>query len=317
MFKSIYTLTAVALAVAFGIGPAAAQEKPERITILTGSPGGTWYPISAGIAQALEEKGINTGLEQGGGGSNILNIAAQRAEAGFGLTALNWIAKQGGGVFDEPVEGVLGLAVMFDQLEHTVVTKDSGVTSYDQLKGKRMASQPVTNGSTQIFRDTLKAYGLNGEEDLEIVTRGGPGVGAKAVQDRQAIGYILTTAPPTSSVTEVSQALDVRLLPIDEQAFEKLAELNPGYSRGVIAGGTYQGIDEDVPTLADATVLMTHAGVSEDTAYWIVRAFAESLPKIRQIHPAMKDLTVEKMASVKVLDLHPGAAKYYREVGAM
>ncbi|MEX2643639.1 MAG: TAXI family TRAP transporter solute-binding subunit [Acetobacterales bacterium] len=317
--KTVTMLLAGALACGLAAVPVAgnAQDKPSRITMLSGSPGGSWYPISAGIAEALGGAGIDTRVEQGGGGSNILNISAGRAEAGFGLTTLNYVAKQGGGVFKKPVEGVMGLTVLFKQIAHTVVTKESGVTSYDQLKGKRMASQPVSNGSTAIFRDTLTAYGLNGEEDLNIVVRGSPSAGANAVKDRQAIGFILTTSPPTSAVLEVAQALDIRLLPISDNAFANLSKANPGYSRGVIPGGTYEGIPEDVVSVGDDTILMTHPGVSEDTAYWIVRGFAEQLPQIHKVHPALSKLSVKDMAGVQVLDLHPGAVKYYKEAGAM
>ncbi|MBI4183662.1 MAG: TAXI family TRAP transporter solute-binding subunit [Proteobacteria bacterium] len=308
-----------AAALALGAAPAGAQTKPSQITVLSGSPGGTWYQISAGMAKLMTDKGINTRLEQGGGGANVMNIAAARAEASFGLTMVNYDAVQGTGMFKgkPPVKGVMGLNVLFIQVAHTVVSVESGVTGYDQLKGKRVASQPVSNGSTQIFRDTLAAYGLNGEDDLVIVTRGGPEVGANAVKDRQAVGFILTVAPPAAAVMEVAQSLPIRLLPVTDAAFARLSKMNPSYARAVIPAGAYKGVDKDVPTVGDKTVLMTHQGVSADTAYWIVRTIAEALPEINKIHPAVKDLSLKEMPKVPVLPLHPGAAKYYKEVGAM
>lgn len=293
-------------------------DKPSQITMLTGSPGGSWYPISAGIAKVLTDAGINTRLEQGGGNSNILNVAAGKAEAGFGLTTANYLASVGKGVFKKPVSGVMALTVLYTQLAHTVVAVDSGVTSYDQLRGKRMASQSMASGSRQIFEDTLIAYGLaNGEKDLDIVFRGGPGASSVPVRDRQAIGYVVTTAPPTSSVSETAQALPIRLLPISDEAFKKMKAGNPGYGQGVIPGGIYPGVDEDVSTVSDDTVLITNKDVSEDTAYWIVRTMAENLDEIRTVHPALKALTPARMANVQALQLHPGAARYYREIGVI
>ena len=293
-------------------------EKPSQITLLTGSPGGSWYPISAGIAKVLGDAGINTRLEQGGGNSNILNVAAGKAEAGFGLTTANYLASVGKGVFKQPVKGVMALTVLYTQLAHTVVSQESGVTSYEQLRGKRMASQSMASGSRQIFEDTLIAYGLeNGEKDLEIVFRGGPGASSVPVRDRQAVGFVTTTAPPTSSVAETAQALPIRLLPIDNEAYEKMKAANPGYGQGVIPAGIYPGVDKDVPTVSDDTVLITNADVSDDTAYWIVRTMAENLEQIRTVHPALKPLTPERMAKVQALTLHPGAARYYREIGVL
>jgi TRAP transporter TAXI family solute receptor len=312
------TLTSIAAVLLALASATASADKPSQITMLTGSPGGSWYPISAGIAKVLGDAGINTRLEQGGGNSNILNVAAGKAEAGFGLTTANYLASVGKGVFKEPVKGVMALTVLYTQLAHTVVSVDSGVTSYDQLRGKRMASQSMASGSRQIFEDTLVAYGLeNGEKDLDIVFRGGPGASSVPVRDRQAIGFVTTTAPPTSSVAETAQALPIRLLPISDEAFMKMKAANPGYGKGVIPGGIYPGIDQDVPTVSDDTVLITNADVPEDTAYWIVRTMAENLDDIRTVHPALKSLTKERMANVQALKLHPGAARYYREIGVI
>lgn len=254
MLRHILRGTVVALAAAGFALACAAADKPNQITMLTGSPGGSWYPISAGIAKVLTDKGTNTRLEQGGGNSNILNVAAGKAEAGFGLTTANYLASVGKGVFKEPVKGVMALTVLYTQLAHTVVTLESGVETYDQLRGKRMASQSMASGSRQIFEDTLIAYGLSdGEKDLDIVFRGGPGASSVPVRDRQAIGFVTTTAPPTSSVAETAQALPIGLLPISDAAFKKMKANNPGYGQGVIPAGIYKGVDKDVPTVSDDT----------------------------------------------------------------
>ena len=180
-----------------------------------------------------------------------------------------------------------------------------------------MASQSMASGSRQIFEDTLRAYGLNGEDDLNIVFRGGGGAGAKPVRDRQAIGFIATTAPPTSSISETAQALPIRLLPVSDEAFKKMKAKNPGYGRGVIPAGIYKGIDKDVPTVSDDTVLIANRDLPDEYAYWIVRTIAENLKDIRLIHRALKNLTVKKMAQVQALKIHPGAVKYYKEVGVL
>ena len=300
-----------------GSMPAQAQTKPSKITMLTGSPGGSWYPISAGIAKALGDQGINVQLEQGAGNSNIMNIAAGKAECGFGLTTANYRAQVGIGVFKKPVKGIVGLTVLFSQYAHTMVSVDSGVKSYVDLKGQRMASQSMSAGSRAIFQDTLIAFGLRGEEDLNIVTRGGPGVGGKALRDRQVVGFVATTGTPSSVFSETAMAFPTRLLPIDDAAFKKLRGMNPGYSRCTIAAGVYKGIDYETPTICDKTVLIAHESMPEDTAYWIVRAFAESLEQIRKINPALKNHSIKLMPQIEVLDIHPGAVKYYKEAGVL
>ncbi|MFW5680836.1 MAG: TAXI family TRAP transporter solute-binding subunit [Pseudomonadota bacterium] len=311
-----HALAAAGLLSAALVAPAAAQQ-PDRLTLVTGAPGGSWYGYSAGIAQIFGEAGVPTTPEQGGANSNILNVAAGNADFGFTQTNANFSAQQGKGAFREPVTGVMGLTVLFPQFAHTVVTVESGVTSYDQLKGQRMASQSMAAGSRQIFDDTLRAYGLNGEDDLEIVVRGGPGVGASAVRDRQAIGFVATTNPPTSSVSEVAASLPIRLLPISDGAFEELLAINPGYGRGVIPAGSYPGVDEDVPTLVDDTVLIAPASLPDDHAYWIVKTLAENAERVAALGPALRGFGPEMMPHVAIVDLHPGARRYYEEVGLL
>ena len=289
-----------------------------RITLLTGAPGGSWYAYSAGIAEIFTEAGVSTTPEQGGGNSNIMNIAAGNAEIGFGLTAANHAAKIGQEPFDREITGVVGLSVLFPQLAHTAVTVESGITNYSDLKGQRMASQSRATGSRWIFHDTLRAYGLDGgEDDLDIVVRGGPGVGGQAVRDRQAIGFIATVFPPASAFSETAASIPIRLLPIDDEAYAKLQELNPGYGRGVIPAGTYPGIDEDIPTVTDDTVLLAPASLPEEHAYWITKTLAENAERVMKLGPPFRGFSPETMAKVMVLDLHPGARRYYQEAGVL
>lgn len=308
---------AVALIAAMALSSAAQAEMPERLTLLAGAPGGSWYSYSAGIAQMFTEAGVPTTPEQGGANSNMMNISVGNAEVGFAQTNGSYRALQGSPPFSAPVSGVTALTVLFPQLAHTVVTVESGVESYADLKGRNMASQSAAAGSTQIFDDTLRAYGLNGESDLNIVVRGGPGVGATAVRDRQAIGFVATTNPPTAAVSEVAASLPIRLLPIDDETFAVLQEMNPGFGRGVIPAGSYPGVDYDVPTLSDDTILIAPATLSDDAAYWIVKTMAENAERIARLGPALSGFSPQIMPNVMVLDLHPGARRYYEEAGLL
>ena len=318
MTMRIQTLSALAAVLTLGIGSSAlAQTAPDRLTLMSGAPGGSWYPLSAGIAEILTEGGAPTTAEPGAANSNILNVASGTADIAFTQTNANWLATQGLGIFKEKVEGIVGLAVLFPQYAHTVVTVESGVTTYEELKGRDMASQSLSAGSSQIFNDTLRAHGMAGDEDLNIVTRGGPGVGSAAVRDRQVIGFVATTAPPTAAVSEVAATLPIRLLPIGEEAMAKLQEINPGYAPGVIPGGLYTGVDEDVPTLVDNTVLLASVEMSDDEAYWIVKTLAEAAERITGLSPAFANFSPEVMAQVRGVEIHPGARRYYEEIGVL
>lgn len=296
--------------------PAVAQS---NITLSSGAPGGSWYGISAGMAKLLSDNGVPTTAEQGQGNSNVLNVESGRVETGFAFATALHHAKQGTGVFQKPVKGTLALATLFQQAQHTLVTLDSGVNSFADLKGKRFASHTTASSARLIFLDILKVHGLDGlEDDLDIVVRGGPAVGAKAVKDRQAIGMHGAWYPPAGAITEVTVSIPSKLLPLGEDKIQELLRLNAGYVRSTVPAGVYKGIDVETPTVSAATVLIADASLPEQTAYDIVRIMGENIEALSAVNPAaFKGFSPAFMANTKIVPYHPGALRYYREKGVM
>ena len=105
---------------------------------------------------------------------------------------------------------------------------------------------------------------------------------------------------------------------ISDEKFKQLKKLNEGYNRAVIPSGSYKGMDVDVPTVSGATVLIVNKDLSADIAYKIVKILGSNLEDVKRINPgAFKGYSHKYMANTSVIPYHPGAAKYYREVGAM
>lgn len=156
-----------------------------------------------------------------------------------------------------------------------------------------------------------------GDAELNIVTRGAPGVGSSAVRDRQVIGFVATTAPPTAAISEVAATMAIRLLPIGPEAMAKLEQINPGYAPGVIPCGLYPGVDEDVPTLTNITVLLASVNMTDDDVYWIVKTLAEATERVKGLSPAFSNFSPAVMAQVRGVDFHPCARRYYQEIGVL
>ena len=83
-----------------------------------------------------------------------------------------------------------------------------------------------------------------------------------------------------------------------------------------LAGGTYEGVSEDVPTLGIPNVLVVSAEMPEDLAYAVTKAMFENVEDLRAIHPAANQTTVEFALDATPVPLHPGAIRYYEEIGA-
>ena len=301
--------------VLLGAAPASAQ----KMTMSSGAPGGIWYGISAGLSKLLSDNGVPFTAEQGQGNSNIINVAAKKVEVGFSYATVLHHAKSGTAVFKKPITNTRALSSLFEQAQHTLVTLKSGVTGFQGLKGQRFASHTLASSARLMFLDVLKVHGLiNLEDELNVVVRGNPATGAKAVKDRQAIGMHGAWFPPAGAITEVTISLPSRLLPISDDKYKELLKLNAGYNRAVIPGGVYKGIDKDVPTISSSTMIITNDAMSDDTAYKIVKILATNIDKVKSINAgAFKGFSPKFMASATVIPYHPGAAKYYREVGAL
>ena len=82
-----------------------------------------------------------------------------------------------------------------------------------------------------------------------------------------------------------------------------------------IEAGTYPGQDKAIETIAQPNFLAVNADVDENHVYLLTKTMYENLAFLSAIHPATKAMAVEKAMAGLPVPLHPGAARYYKEVG--
>jgi TRAP transporter TAXI family solute receptor len=115
-------------------------------------------------------------------------------------------------------------------------------------------------------------------------------------------------------VMEITATTPVRLLEMGEAEFKKLDAINPTYSLTVIPAGTYKGIDSDVRTVASPVLVYTTSDLPDDIAYKITKAFWEHRQIMAEAHATGKGIAI-KDVRYGVARMHPGALRYYQEVG--
>lgn len=303
-----------ALLLCMTLGFAQEQERaPRQLTLLSGVSGGAWYPIGAGIAELFARQGVNANTEQGGGVSNVIAVGRGDAELGFTTSIIPPLAEQGLEPFPEPVTNARAIAVLWQDFTHVIVREGSDVEEVPDLAGKRFASQPVGTATAVAFANLLEAYGLS-EDDLTL-TRGGQSHGVDQVKDRNAVGVTATTAAPSGTLTELVSTMDVQFLEVNDEAFQRLREINPGFIRYTLEPGTYPNQEEAVEGVGTTTLLITREDIPDEEVYWITRTLVENVANLNNIHAALAGLTPEAMADVSGIPLHPGAERYYREAG--
>jgi hypothetical protein len=127
-------------------------------------------------------------------------------------------------------------------------------------------------------------------------------------------------AYPGAAVMDLAATRDIVLIPIDAKLANRIIKKYPYYVKIVIPAKTYAKVDYDVPCLGDSNVLLVNRKMKEDVAYKIVKAIFSNVREgqwaLVNVHPVAAQLTPANAVN-SPLPLHPGAVKYFREVGAV
>jgi len=293
----------------------AAQAQPKGLTIFTSVSGSSWYGIGAGMAEIFAKAGVPSNPELGAGLSNVSNVGAHKGELGLTVAPALTVAARGQPPFPAAVGNVKVIAGLDSSILHIFVHAGAGISTVKDLAGHAFMTQRPGTISAVVFSEVLQAYGLK-ESDLSL-SAGNLTEQTDAMKDRRVDGMISVASYPSSWGGELASTMPIRFLPVDDAAFSRLTGSMPTLGRAVIKGGLYKGQDADVPTVSAQMVLIAAAEMPEADAYWIAKALTEKLEDLRAIHASFKALTVGDLANVAGGGLHPGAEKYYREVGAL
>jgi len=313
--KSIRPLIRTA---AFGLAlllpmAAAADGKPEKVTIAVGNQGTPWSVVGAAISQVLADAGVKSNTELGGGLSNVVTVSNGRTETGFTMAAVLPMAYEGEKPFPKKIDNIRSIGSFMVNTTHVLVLKDAEVKDFTSLKGKAYATQPIGNVTTLAFQLALQANGLS-ESDLKI-SRGGQNFGANQLKDRKVVGFTATTGVPSAAFIDAAQTIDISFLPIPPSMLTKIQKLNSGFVSCDIPANTYNGQTAAVPTMCTQSMLITNTAVSDADAYFITKTVVDHLDAIKKSHGSVKDLTPAFMAKTPAIELHPGAMKFYKEKG--
>jgi TRAP transporter TAXI family solute receptor len=225
------------------------------------------------------------------------------------------LARSGKKPFPEKITDTRGILLFATSFTHVIVTKDSGVTGIDQLKGKKFATQPVGTGSQYAFATLLTANGLS-EKDLKLFV-GGQSYGSNQIKDRNTVGMTATTAFPGGTISELFTTIGMRFLDVGDAVYEKVQKINPGLVRVTLPAKMYRGQTEPVKGIGTGSVLVTSAAQPEEEIYWITKTLVENLDALKKVHASLKGMTKESIVKLGGCPLHPGAERYYKEIGVI
>lgn len=302
--------------------------------LATGGVTGTYYAIGGLIADALSSPPGTPPCDQGGScGVPGLVVFAQTSDGSIAnLDALAQARIEGAiaqadladAAFHRmpPFAGLAGsdqiraLAHLYTESVHLVVRPDSGIRKVADLVGRRVALDDQGSGTLAEARIVLGAFGLSERDVVPYYIRATPAVTMMKAGTIDAM--FLVGGFPLASVTELVNDIDARLIPIEGPEVDGLIRQLPFLSFDSIAFGAYPGVPH-TPTIGVGAQLYLQASLADDLVYAMAAAFwrPQTLAKLRAGHPKGRDIALETALDGISLPLHPGAERYYREVGAL
>ena len=309
------SLGAVAMTAALAAAPVAAQQ----LTFMTGPQGGVWVPLGGALKGMWEKAipGLNITVTPGAGIANVRGIDEKKAQIGMSNSSSAVDGMMGNAPFKSKTEGVCQLANLYPQYLQFVAQKNMGINSFKDMKGKRLVTQPRGNTAEALTAAVLKLNGLTYDDMRSASFQAGYTDAVSMMKDGHADVFTLGTTAPASAVMDLANSRDVMLIPVDDATMQGMRDMNPAYNRLIIKAGTYPGQDTDVPAIGYFTHVIVACDLPEDLVYNMVKVMAENIPDMAAVSSAMSNLTPQIMATEMGVPLHPGAAKYYKEVGAL
>jgi hypothetical protein len=297
---------------------AGAAQAADQLRFMTGPQGGSWVPLG-GSMKAMWEKalpGTTVQVLPGAGIANVRGVNEGKADIGFGNSISTVDGLNGVEPFKEKATKVCNVANLYPQYFQVVARADSGISTAADLKGKTIVAQPRGNTAEVITQHFLKAHGMS-YNDVKVNFVASYTDGVALVQDGNAHVMTMGTTIPASAVMDLASARDVTLVPIDDKGVAAIKTINSGYMKGVIPAGTYPKQDKDVPVIVYSTHLIARCDLPENVVYGMTKAMADNVADLVAITKAMAGLTPKVMAADIGVPLHPGAAKFYKEQGAL
>jgi TRAP transporter TAXI family solute receptor len=221
---------------------------------------------------------------------------------------------------DGPQRHLRSISMLWQNVEHFSVraerVKDGTVADLAEFDRGKFSIGKRNSGSEGSARHLLAALGIDPEQVFRLEYLG-YGPSADALQNGTIDGMNTPAGAPVSAVSRAFAALGEKMRVLDFSDAQ-LAQVNEAYAlwtRFVIPAGTYPGQTQDIRTIAQPNFLAVRKEVSEQDVYLITKTVYENLGFLNNIHAATKAMAVEKAIAGLPMPLHPGAARYYREVG--
>ena len=309
--RNIMTV-ALSLAAAICIGVSGTAMAKSKLTIGTASMGGNYFNMGAVIA-----KTFNSNIEgytltaQATGGSAFNLTAIQDKELDFGIS-------QGPAVMSaittKNVPDLRTVANYNGTPQHVLVRKGANIKSLKDLKGKSLELIAAGDGVEVSSRKVVEAIGLKWD-DVKHSYSGNRVQAASRLKTEQVDAIIDATGIGAAWMTDIIKSGKFELLSMTQEEMDAIMKANPEFSVMPIPAGSYPDQKEVSTTIGNWTIIACSADLPEQLVYDMVKMFHAQKEALKAGHAFFRDVNPENIKGAVIAPLHPGAAKFYKELG--
>ncbi len=300
-----------------------AKAASEVTPFITLPAGGTTYVLGAGIVSLtnkyMPELNLVHETAQGAKDTALRMMYLQGAKKGaFGLLATvdGWNAYKGKNEYAEkPFPDIRAVVVNNLADVFLVVPANSPIKSFADVRGKRIGVGTPGSSMTNIALLLFEYFGITTKDFKPYYYMFRETI--EGIQDGSLDGGFLAGMYPVAGYTELATRQNVRIVSVDENILKKLISDHPYFYRNVLKAKSYKGMEQDITVIGFTGFIFTHAGVSSDYIYKFIKNLFDHRTEYYGIHKGAKVMTPENAILGNTVPLHPGAEKYYKEIGVI
>ncbi len=287
--------------------------------LATGGTSGTYYPFGGAIANIWNTKIENmnvTAQATGASAENLRLISNGDAEYAIVQNDVMDYANNGSDMFEgKKIENLASVGTLYPEVVQIAASKNSGIKTVADLRGKRVSVGDAGSGVEFNAKQILEGYGITMKDiqknNLSFKES------AEGIQNGTLDACFITAGVPNSALQELAFTAGLILIPVDGAQADSICSKYSFYTKTTIPAGTYKGTDTDTPALAIKATLAVSAKLDENTVYDMTKALFDNLDELSSAHAKGKEVSAKNAVEGISVPLHPGAAKYFKEIGVL
>lgn len=288
----------------------------EYIVLGSGGTGGTYFPISGGMAEILNKylPDIEATTEVTGASiENCRLIDSNEHQFAQADSISVYLAYHGLDPFERKMK-IKSVFNMHPSVIQFVVLKSSGIKTIEDFKGKRVIIGPPGGGTYISGMYVIEAHNLTIDDFKPMYLSFAEGV--TAMKDGLADVLVVSSSAPNPSIMELATSREIDLIPVSQRALEELPKEAPFLIPGIISGGMYAGVDKDISAFMRWNLVVCNPDLDEELVYKATELWFEHKDYLVKIHPVVEYMTFDVATQVPI-PLHKGAARYFRDKGVI